>query len=105
MIKHNITYVIETQEFNSFLIFAEEFLIPEMLKHKTILEIEMISVEVEAHDAKSLCLQLKMKQNEEVIKFENEIYPRLRHEIYKKFSEKVLGFSTNLKVLQVFENK
>lgn len=105
MIKHNITYVIETQEFTSFFIFAEEFLIPEMLKNKTILEIEMISVEVEAHDAKSLCLQLKMKQNEEAIQFENEIYPRLRHEIYKKFSEKVLGFSTNLKVLQVFENK
>ena len=100
MLIYNTTYHVEEGQEKNFLIWMQEYYLPEVEKYGMLLAPRILRVLSHRDDGESYSIQFEVEDSAKLHRWHQEQGVRLNGELLKAFQDKVVGFPTLMEVIE-----
>ncbi len=102
MILFNITFNVEDEIKDLWLDYAQQNLIPSMLKSKLLHSALFTQILINEPQGTSYALQLQSDSKKNLEKFQTEELPEILSELQNRFQDKIVFFPTKMKIIKKY---
>ena len=99
MLVYNTTYHVEEGQEKYFLVWMQEYYLPEVEKHGVLKSPRILKVLSHREDGACYSVQFEVESSAELHRWHRELGVKLQEEMLKLFQQKVIGFPTLMEVV------